>query len=424
MKIAVVEFTGRSGMIHYAFQLCRALAEAEPAEVVLVTHRNYELEDVDAPFRVDRVLRLWDAKPLEEGPPSGLRRLGRVARRTARAVRYYREWARLHRHLVRARPDVVQFGDVRFPTDLVPLAALRRSGLRLVDICHNVDPYALGGTAAGLFRRGALTRAAYRRIYRQFDHVFVHHEVNREAFLRAYGSPPTSVTVIPHGNERLFEELRDPRIDPGVLRRRLELKDDAPVVLLFGTLSRYKGVDLLLEAFARLHADVPAARLVVAGYPMADFDAEAHRRLAAQLGIQGAVRFLFRYVRPEDVAAWMELAAVAVYPYRTVFQSGALQVALTFGVPVVATRVGAMPEVLGDGIEGLLVPPGDPAALADALRRLLEDRELAQRLGGNAARAARTRFAWDKIAKILLNRYRDLLRNGSRTAAPVEWGER
>lgn len=408
MRIAVVEFAGRGGLIHYAFQLCRALANAG-CEVSLLTDRHYELEGLPHPFRVEKILRLWDPKPSGSIPPSPAAAALRRLRRAARAVRYYREWGRLVLYLRRERPDVVQFGDIRFATDVAFLAVLRLFGLRLADICHNVFPFAAGGGSSGLPRASRLLRILFARIYRCFDVVFVHFQANRREFLEAYGLPPGRVECIPHGNEAIFDELKDPSRDPEALRRELGLGPEDRVVLLFGTLSGYKGVDVVLHAFGRVLQAEPRARLVVAGFPAPDFDLRAHEFLARKLGVEQSVLFVPRYVDSGAVAAWMALAEVAVFPYRAVYQSGALHVAQFFGVPVVATRVGAIPEVIDDGESGLLVAPGDPEALAQALLRLLDDPDLALRLGRRAREDALGRFAWKTVAETILDRYRGLI---------------
>lgn len=396
-----MEFAGRGGLIHYAFQLCRALA-AQGADVTLVTDRHYELDALPHPFRLVKLLRLWDPKPEGVRITSRGGRIGGKLRRATRAVVHYREWLRLARWLAPARYDVVLLGDIRFASDLAPVLLLRASGQRLADICHNVRPFALGGAASGSFRRSRLDHFLYRRLYRRFDRVLVHFERNRGAFLETFDLPAERVVCVPHGNELLFEELRDPSLDADALRASLSLEPDAPVVLFFGTLAHYKGVDLLLEAFAEVYRAAPRARLVIAGFPHTDFGLEAHRALATRLGVEDAVRIEPRYLESGEIAAWMALASVAVFPYREVYQSGALAVAMTFGVPVVATRVGAMPDVVDDGESGLLVPPGDVPSLAAAIVRVLGDGELARRLGGRAAADARGRFGWDRVATAVL----------------------
>jgi glycosyltransferase involved in cell wall biosynthesis len=379
------------------------------AEVALITDRHYELDGLPHAFRLEKVLRLWDPKPEAESPsrPAGA---FRKLRRLWRACLYYREWVRLILHLRRAKPDLVQFGDVRFPTDLAGLAFLRLLGLRLTDICHNVYPFAAGG---GRPRSSRLLRFLFGRVYRQFETVFVHYETNRREFLSAFGLDPGRVACLPHGNQALFEELRDPARDPQALARELRLPPEARVVLSFGTMSRYKGADVLLHAFARVRRGEARARLVLAGFPAPDFDLAAHEALARRLGLGEDVRFVPRYVESAAVVTWMALAAVAVFPYKAVFQSGALHVAQTFGVPIVATRVGAMAEVIADGQTGLLVPAEDPEALADAVLRVLGDPDLARGLGRKARADALSRFAWEKVAGLVLDRYRALLAGGT-----------
>lgn len=406
MRIAVVEPVAKGGLIHYAFELCRALGEAG-AEVTLVTGEDYELARLPGPFGVAPILKLWDPKPAGEGASPG--RLRRKLRRGGRALRHYREQARLVAFLRKLRPDVVQLGDVRFAGDLLPVAAMRAAGLRLADVCHNVRPFALGGAAAGGFGSGAVAHLLYRRIYRLFDVVFVHWEENRRCFLEGYGLPEDRVRPIPLGNFLLFDELRDPAVTADVLRRRLDLLPHEPVILAFGAFAAYKGLDLLVEAFARVWAAVPEARLVMAGFPLAGFDVHGVWHRAQELGLEDAVRIVPTYVPSTEVAAWMELAAVAAFPHREVFQSGAVQVAAGFGVPVVASRVGATPQVVRDGETGLLVPPEEVEPLAAALVRLLREPELARRLGAAAAAEARTRFSWGRVAAEVLAAYREVL---------------
>ena len=396
MKIAFLEPAGKGGMIHYAYQLCRALAQLG-ADVTLITATDYELDALPAPFRVEKSIELWDAKPSGRVSTSTIAVLFRKLRRVTRALRYYREWLRQIRRVAELAPDVVLIGDIRFPFDLFPLLLLRRKSRVLADICHNVHPFSAGGKSAGLFDRSRGRRFFYRRIYKLFDVEFVHFARNEREFTETFGVPAERVRVIVHGNEEIFRELRTPDVD---LRRRLDLGDE-PIVLFFGTLSRYKGTDVLLEAFPRVHRET-GARLVLAGFPFHDFDLGAHQQRARDLGIERAVTWVPEYIDSGDVAAWMELASAIVFPYRDIYQSGALHVAQTFGVPTVASAVGAMQDVIENDVSGLLVPPENPEALGDALIRLLRDRELATRLGQCAIEDARGPFAWTTIAQTVL----------------------
>ena len=401
MKIAFIEPAGKGGMIHYAFQLCRGLA-ARGADVTLITDQNYELEALQAPFRVETVMKLWDARPAGTLKTGAIASVARKVRRVWRAMLYYREWLRVINRVAALKPDVVLLGDIRFPFDLFPLMLLRRRVQFMADICHNVRPFAAsGGKTGGLFDESSTTAKFYRRIYRLFDAVFVHFERNRKEFTDTFGIPDERVAVIVHGNEAVFGELRRADATPAHVRKRLGIGAGEKIVLFFGLLSKYKGTDVLLEAFPRIHRET-GARLVLAGFPSPELDLDAQRRRAREIGVENVVTWFPEYIPTDELAAWMEMASVSVFPYRDIYQSGALHVPHTFGVPIVASAVRAMQDVVDHERSGLLVPPGEPDALATAIIRILKDDAFAKRLGENAAADAKTKFSWEMIAGLML----------------------
>ncbi|HEX6083733.1 MAG TPA: glycosyltransferase family 4 protein [Thermoanaerobaculia bacterium] len=392
MKIVYVEPAGKGGMIHYAFQMCRAMAR-EGADVTLLTERNYELAELPHPFRVETSIDLWDPKPSGRQSSAPWAVAFRKLRRVGRALRYYRQWLQLVRRVGQIDPDVVILGDIRFPFDLFPLMLLRRKARRFIDVCHNVHPYSTGGAAAGLFDRSRWRETFYRRIYRLFDRVFVHFERNRNEFLQSFGVPAERVDVIVHANEEIFRDLAKPGFTAADLRARYGIPADEQVVLFFGTLSKYKGIDVLLQAFPAS----TGARLVIAGFPSPDFDLRAHQTDAKH------VTWVPEYIDSGEVAAWMELASVIVFPYRDIYQSGALHVAQVFGVPTIASAVGAMQDVIEHEVSGLLVKPEDVSALRDAITRLLTDRPFAEKLGARFAEDAQGPFSWRTVARKILS---------------------
>jgi glycosyltransferase involved in cell wall biosynthesis len=399
-RVAVVEFLGRGGMIHYAYQLCRGLAGAG-AEVELITDRDYELEGLPHDFKVRRLFRLWNPRP-EGGVAwsnSPAARARRLARRALRAAAYYREWWRLVRLVRRERPDVVQFGEIRFATDLLPLLALRATGVRLSDVCHNVAPFDVSAASEKITKESGFYRAVFRRVYSCFDAVFVHSEVNRREFVRLYGGAPGRVHVIPHGNEGMFVGGEVDGGEGGTLARELGLKGGAPTALFFGTLTKYKGVEYLIDAFAVVRRRLPDAQLVVAGFPNPDVDVGALRERAGRLGLTDAVKFYLRYVPVEEVAGLFAASDVVVFPYLMIYQSGALQVAYSFAKPVVATDVGGLSEAVVHGETGLLVPPRDAEALGEAVAALLSDPVRARAMGGRGRELSETEYSWDGIAR-------------------------
>ena len=218
--------------------------------------------------------------------------------------------------------------------------------------------------------------------------------------LRASGAiDPERVHVIPHGAFDYLTRLPDERPLPAELEGA-----EGPVILSFGLIRPYKGVDVLLRAFAEL--DAGSAELWVVGRPLGVDVAELEDLAAAA---PGRVRLLTRFVAEAEVPAIFRRADIAALPYRDVEQSGVLYTALAFGTPIVATAVGGFPETVGDHGAGRLVAPGDAGALADALRALLADPGERERLGAGALAAARGPYSWDTIARRRLGLYESLV---------------
>ena len=175
--------------------------------------------------------------------------------------------------------------------------------------------------------------------------------------------------------------------------------------------SAWKGVDVLVRAFAELTRRLdpaggisPRLRLVGGGDALAD-----HLALAERLGVADRVEALGE-LTGDDLVEAVRTAAVLVLPSRTEAESFGMTLveAMSCGTPVVGSAVGGIPQVVVDGENGLLVPPADPGALADAVRRLLTDGELADRLGAAGRRRAVERYAWPELMARYTRMFRDL----------------
>lgn len=254
-------------------------------------------------------------------------------------------------------------------------------------------------TLHNVVRRGVSRRslALTRRLAERMDAVVVHTRAGAGR-LRELGLDGGRVHVIPHGAfDRLAHQQRETPLPP-----ELEAVE-GPVVLCFGTIRHYKGVDVLLRAFSR----VRGAELWVVGRPLAGDVAELET-LAAEAA--GRVRFVTRYVAEPEIPAFFRRADLLVLPHRSVDQSGVLYVGLAFGKPMVLSAVGGFREVAEEHGAGRLVPPEDPEALGRAIQELLADPEQRAELAARAAAAARGPFSWDAIAGQTINLYEELVR--------------
>ena len=246
-------------------------------------------------------------------------------------------------------------------------------------------------TAHDVLPREALPgqRAAQRRLYDRMDAIVVHSEHGRARLVDDLALDPARVHVIPHGMLRPAGDAPLPPELPAF---------DGPVALCFGLLRPYKGIDVLLEAWQ----GIEHAELWIVGAPRMDI---APLRAAAP----PSVRFVERFVSEGEAAALFRRADLAVLPYREIEQSGVLFTALGFGVPLVLTDVGGFPDFAAAGAAEL-VPPGNAAALHDALADLLGDPARRATLAMATLRLADEGHGWDAIARAHLELYDALLR--------------
>jgi glycosyltransferase involved in cell wall biosynthesis len=227
-----------------------------------------------------------------------------------------------------------------------------------------------------------------RRLLDAFDAIIVH----TRAGAQLLGSDER-VHVIPHG---AFEHLTR-HADELPLAPELAAVS-RPVVLYFGVVRDYKGVDVLLDAMQQ----VPDAELWVVGRSLG-VSMERLRRL----GPPGRVRFVDRYVSDAELPAFFRRADVVALPHRKIDTSGVLFAGLAFGKAMVLSDVGGFSELVEDHGAGRLVPPGDPEALGAALAELVADGDKRRLLEERAAAAAAGPYSWDRVAERTLAVYRE-----------------
>ena len=313
-----------------------------------------------------------------------------------------------------ARPRVRRSGGTRMALKLaehVPEMLAYRRAARRADIAHfqwlTVQPvdWALlpSGPPRVLTAHDVIPReprpgqiAATKRLVHRMDAVVVHSGHGADRLEGELGLPRDRIRVIPHGAFDHYRRVARPAPLPDELARV-----EGPVILFFGLLRPYKGIDVLLDAFR----SVEGAELWIVGMPR--MPVEPLRELAARA--PGTVRFVPRFVTDAEIPAYFERADVVVLPYRQIDQSGVLYTALGFGKPLVLSKVGGFTELGERDGAARLVPPGDATALADALNGLTGNPAERARLGDAAARAASTRYSWDDIARRHMDLYRELL---------------
>ncbi|WP_353950970.1 glycosyltransferase family 4 protein [Knoellia sp. S7-12] len=244
------------------------------------------------------------------------------------------------------------------------------------------------------------------------DEQAIHrHLVDADAALRALRTQVRAATVVACVSEPVAEWVRrhcpdaasKVRVTPnGVNTHRIRPSAVAtgdPVVVFVGTLKPWHGVEVLLDAAAL--AEQPWQVRIVGDGPQRPSLVEQAERLGLDVDFRGAVV-------PDDIPAALDGAAVAVAPYPVLdgaeqyFSPLKIYEYASAGLPVVASAVGQVPSIVGDGVTGLLVEPSDPGALAAAIDTLVSDPDRAQAFGRAGRVAVETGHSWDAVlARIL-----------------------
>lgn len=226
-----------------------------------------------------------------------------------------------------------------------------------VVICHNVAPHE---PVPGF---QWLSRTALRDA-----DLLVTHAPHQRGELVSLGLASTPVLEAFHPRFDTQELAPDPSKHERAAERARHGNPDL-LLLTFGSIRPYKGVDLALDALARVDRSL-RIRLVVAGRSWGGGD--ELRAQAERLGLNGRVEFRERFIPSEEAALLFGAADASLLPYRSASQSGVVQLSFAYGRPVIATRVGGLPAAVNDGVDGILCEP-DAAALAAAIERMARD---------------------------------------------------
>ena len=376
MKICVVgpTYPFRGGIAHYTTLLVRHLREAGHCAPFYSFTRQYprwlfpgktDRDPSSVPLKVDCEYVLDPINPLT--------------------------WWRLCRKVRADAPDVLvlQWWVPYWTPSLTMIARWikRNTGIPIIYIVHNVMPHDGGG---------ALDQRLAMSVLRRGDACIVHSDQDRHRLQALL--PNASIVKMHHPTYAELTSQRSP-IAVRNMSRELGLPPDQPILLFFGFVRPYKGLEYLIQALPLVLKRLGVHLLVVGEFWSSP---EYYQRFAHEYNVEAAITFVNRYVPNEELGPYFDLADVVVLPYVSATQSGVVQLAFGFGKPVITTRVGGLQEVVKDGLNGLIVPPQDEEALAEAIVRYF-DQDLAKPMTAQIiAERDAGRFSWRELVHALV----------------------
>jgi len=326
-----------------------------------------------------------------------------LARRISRILAFY---ARLFRYAVSARPKIFHIlwnNKLQLLDRTLVMFLYKVAGKKVVFTAHNVN--------AG--RRDAkdswLNRITLRCQYKLSDHLFVHTKKMRDELVAQFGVKKDKISVIPYGinNAVPFTGLSGEQA-----REELGLGKNEKVILYFGAIKQYKGLEYLVAAFQQIAAEQDY-RLIIAGERKKGYE-EYWRSIQQSIEGHSSQEKILRkieFIPDEKTEIYFKAADVAVLSYTEIFQSGILFMAFAYGLPVIATDVGSFAEDIVDGRTGYICKPQDFDDLARTIRRYFES-DLYKELGARREHIRESAFSnhsWAVVADLTKNVYAGLL---------------
>lgn len=272
-------------------------------------------------------------------------------------------------------------------------------GKKLVFTAHNVDGDARDGTSSWS------KRASLQFSYRMMDHIIVHTDRMKGELITGFGVPDEKISVIPHG---VMSAVPETTLSKAEARKQVGLDPNQRVLLFFGMIAPYKGLEILIQAMARLRSQGQSFTLIIAGRIKECPDYwEQLRQLIDHSHLNEFVITDLRRIPDEFVEVYLKAADVMVLPYRSIFQSGALFLAYRFGLPVIATEVGSFREDIVQGQTGFVCRANDPEDMAKTVETYFSS-DLYAHLEArrhDIRNYANQRYSWEKIGELTRHVY-------------------
>jgi len=301
--------------------------------------------------------------------------------------------------ILKGKFDIVHGHHAFTPVSLYSISLASKHGFPTVLTAHSLG---IG------YRHGVIWKTLKPVLYpmkRAFDRADKIIAVSKavKQFMSHIVSRPEKIKVIPNGIDlEQFTYHSNNR----KLRREFNLPLDVPIILFVGRLSIRKGIHILVDAFKHVIKEFPEAKLLIAGK---GFLKEYLRYKVKANNIVDKVEFL-GYISDEKLVKLYITSDIFVCPsiFAEAFGIVILE-AMAAGKPVVATKVGGIPEIIDHEVNGLLVEPNDAGELSNAIIRLLSDKKEMNKMGKNARKKVEEAYDWNKLVFRILEIYEEVM---------------
>lgn len=300
----------------------------------------------------------------------------------------------LYSYIINSKCDVVHYQFFRRKEEILFFKFLRWRGVKLIVTAHNVLPH----------ENSKIDYLLKSIVYKNANAIIVHSSFIKNKLIQYFSQDPKKIRVIPHGNFDIYLPLVAMTCEQA--RKSLSLDMSENVILFFGFIRPYKGIDLLLEAFEKAAEKDSNLKLIIAGS-----EQEIKKSVLDEIynnKFNDRILPFLSYIPNEEIVKYFKAADLVVLPYKDIDHSGIIHLAYSFGKPVLGTNVGDFNEVIINDKSGKVLKDNNADEFSKMITEIFKDKDKLSEMGRYAKFLSETKYSWQDISKQTIQLYNTL----------------
>lgn len=307
---------------------------------------------------------------------------------------FIKYFVNLYKYIIKNNPTVVHYQFFRRRGSILFFKLLKLRKIKLIHTAHNVLPH----------ENKRLDYYLKSVVYKNSKFIIVHSNFIKDKLLKSFPIISQKIKVVPHGNFDIY--LAPKATNSTNSRKYLGLKQTDNVILFFGYIREYKGLDILLKAFELSALKDPQLKLVIAGSAQKGLEQIYSEKIESSK-YKDRIIYHPMFIPKEDVAKYFLASDAVILPYKNIDHSGIIHLAYSFSKPVIATNVGDFCEVIENNKSGILLKGDSFEELSEIINIAFKNKKELTKMGKYARQLSNTKYSWDDVAQRTINVYKE-----------------
>ncbi|MGB5893121.1 MAG: glycosyltransferase family 4 protein, partial [Ignavibacteriaceae bacterium] len=308
--------------------------------------------------------------------------------------KYFEYLLKLFFYILNNKDAAVHFQFFRFKFDILFFVLLRLFNVKLIHTAHDVLPH----------ETKKIDYLLNYFLYKASRKIIVHSSYIKNKLSSIFDIKKEKIEIVPHGNFDIYQS--NSPLSNEEAKKEFNLAPTDNVILFFGFIREYKGLDILLDAYSIVHKKNPEIKFIIAGSIATKSLSQAYRNKISRFQSDESLITNFNFIPSDKVATYFTAADFVVLPYKDIDHSGIVHMAYSFEIPIIATNVGDFAEVIEEGKSGYLVEKNDPDALADAIIEAFNNTEMKLNMKNYIRELNKNKYSWDESARKTIEIYK------------------